>query len=295
MTQQLQELQAKYNDLREKLKFLYYWALRSDENIRDIISKIGGIEGGVAHNDEIFDYKWRKLGKGYASLENPEHLANIKDIVVKWTGLATEWFKGKHVLDAGCGDGRLSYGLCKLGAHVTSIDKTSTGVECTAKYCQEFSTHQALVQDILETWDEKSNSFDLVLSFGVVHCTGDTQRAISNLGALVKLGGYFSLMVYGYPRLDKPGDFSHLVRKERIRQAIRHLDFDDAYEYILREVNDEMAVRGWFDATTPRVEDHYTFPQVAMMMKQAGFTEIIHLHPEMRNICVRGKMLKKNS
>lgn len=282
------ELEHAFQELNSKFEYLYYWSMRSDENIRDIISKIGETEYAKEHNDRIFAHKWRFLNKGVSSLENPEHKENIVDVVLKWTGLPAEWFKGKAVLDAGCGDGRLSYGMCKLGANVTSIDKVVDGVQRTMEYCKEFDNHKAFVWDVLTPYDAKEQ-FDLVLSIGVLHHTGDTQKGIYNLGELVKIGGYFSLMVYGYPRLDHPQDFDYMCRKERIRQAIRHMDGKKAQEYIHQEIGDEMAVRGWFDAVAPRIEDHYTFSQVAMMLQRAHFTDIIHLEPQIRNICVRGK------
>ena len=68
----ISELERKYQELLAKFEWLYHWALRQDEDIRDIISKIGGIETPIVHNAEIFEYKWKALGKGVSSLENPE-------------------------------------------------------------------------------------------------------------------------------------------------------------------------------------------------------------------------------
>ncbi len=133
------------------------------------------------------------------------------------------------------------------------------------------------------------DTYDLVLSFGVVHCTGDTKKAIQHLADVVRPGGWLFLMVYGYPRLDHPADFPYMSTKERRRQAIRHMDYDEARDYLLDELEDPMAVRGWFDATTPQVEDHYTYPQIANLMREAGITDIERLAPGIRNLCVRGR------
>jgi hypothetical protein len=127
-----------------------------------------------------------------------------------------------------------------------------------------------------------------VLSFGVVHCTGDTRKAIRHLANVVAEGGYLALMVYGYPRVDHPADFGYMCTKERRRQAIRHMDFAEAEAWLRADVDDDMAVRGWFDATTPRVEDHYTYSQLASLLREAGLVDLHRIAPEIRNLCIRG-------
>ena len=287
----IEALENRNVELTTMFNYLYYWSIRSDENIRDIISSIGGLPAAENDTQDIFEFKWQKLNKGVCGLENPEHKANIEQIVQRWTGLDSSWFSGKRVLDAGCGDGRLSYGLCKMGAKVTSLDISKTGVERTVEYCKEFPEHQGFVWNLLDRYEPGLGSFDLVLSFGVLHCTGNTRKALSNVAELVKPGGYLAIMVYGYPRPELPGDFVHMVRKERVRQAIRHMPGEETIDYIDKmiksgELNGD--VRGWYDATAPRVEDHYTFPQISQMMQNLGFKDVVRLDESIRNIAVRG-------
>jgi len=286
-------LEARNEQLGTMVEYLHYWTIRSDENIRDITSKIGGLPEAEKDTRGIFEIKWQKLNdNGRSTLENPEHKAIVAETVRRWTGLPAEWFKGKKTLDGGCGDGRLSYGMCEMGAIVTSMDQSAKGVERTVNYCKEFPGHRGIRWNLLDRWEEEPESFDLVLSFGVVHCTGDTRKAMANLASLVKPGGYLALMVYGYPRPDKPGDFVHMVRKERVRQAIRHMTGDEAIAYIQEQL-DAGAIkgdaRGWYDATAPRVEDHYTMSQMNMMMQELGFEEIVLLDDTIRNIAIRGR------
>ncbi len=285
-------LERRNAELATMLEYLHFWTIRSDENIRDITSRIGGLPEAERDTRGIFEFKWQQLNKGVSSLENPEHKAVIADTVLRWTGLDREWFKGKRVLDAGCGDGRLSYGLCSLGAIVTSMDQSTKGVQRTVEYCKEFPGHRGIVWNLLDRYDAEPASFDLVLSFGVIHCTGDTRKSMANLDSLIKPGGYLALMVYGYPRPGHHGDFVHMVRKERVRQAIRHMSGEEAVAYIQQQLDaGEIRgdARGWYDATAPRVEDHYTFPQVSQMMQELNYTDIVLLDESIRNIAVRGR------
>jgi 2-polyprenyl-3-methyl-5-hydroxy-6-metoxy-1,4-benzoquinol methylase len=288
----LDALEKRNVELSTMVEYLHYWAIRSDENIRDITSRIGGLPEAERDTRGIFEFKWQQLNKGVSSLENPEHRAVIADTVLRWTGLDRAWFQGKRALDAGCGDGRLSYGLCSLGATVTSMDQSSKGIERTVAYCREFAGHRGIVWNLLDRYEAEPANFDLVLSFGVTHCTGDTRKSLANLDSLVKPGGYLAIMVYGYPRVGFHGDFVHMVRKERVRQAIRHMTGEEAVAYIESQLEAGAIkgdARGWYDATAPRVEDHYTFPQVSQMMQELGYTDIVLLDESIRNIAVRGR------
>lgn len=292
LRERIEALERRNAELSTMLEYLHWWMVRSDENMRDVIGAIGGLPEAERDTRAIFEFKWQRLNKGTYGLENPEHKAEVAQTVLRWTGLEASWFTGKRVLDAGCGDGRLSYGLCRLGATVTSMDQSSKGVERTVGYCREFDGHRGVVWNLLDRYDEGRESFDLVLSFGVVHCTGDTRKALSNLVSLVRPGGYLAIMVYGYPRPHRPGDFVHMVRKERVRQAIRHMTGEEAVAYIESKLaSGELKgdARGWFDATAPRVEDHYTFPQVCQMLQQLGLHEVTLLDENIRNIAVRAR------
>lgn len=280
----------KQNKLLSDQTEFYYWRLiRSDENLRDIIHKIGGLPEAEQNTRGVFQYKWSALNDGIYTLENPQHRAEIKTVVQRWTGMSEEWFAGKKVLDAGCGDGRLSYGLASMGAAVVSADQSTEGVQRTVRYCADFPGHRGIIWNLLNPYpiDEQ---FDFVLSFGVVHCTGDTLKAVTHLTEVVRPGGHIALMVYGYPRFDKPGEWVNMNHYDRIRQAIRHMDYESARAYVAEQIKIHDLkgdVRGWYDAVAPRVEDHYTYEQMAMMLRDLGYTDIFRISPEIRNICIR--------
>ena len=60
------------------------------------------------------------------------HLHFTHRLVQQWLDeiqLPPEYFKGKLVLDAGCGSGRWTYAMASLGATVVAVDLTDAGVE----------------------------------------------------------------------------------------------------------------------------------------------------------------------
>jgi len=107
-----------------------------------------------------------------------------------------EDLKGKVVLDAGCGNGRLSYNISKLGCEVVALDLSSGVVNASKRY-KENNLHyiQGNIMDI----PLKKDSFDYIWSAGVLHHTPSTKKAFDNLVPLVKKDGILYVWVYGWP------------------------------------------------------------------------------------------------
>lgn len=135
-------------------------------------------------------------------------------LVEKWledVRLPREYFKGKVVLDAGCGSGRWTYALASLGATVVAVDFTDSGVEITRAATEALGGVSVLQADILRL-PFRPESFDFIVSWGVLHHTPDTQAAFARLAPLVKKGGELFVMVY--ERRNPPKNFcTNIVRR----------------------------------------------------------------------------------
>ena len=79
-----------------------------------------------------------------------------------------EWFRGKAVLDAGCGPGEFTDAIAALGANVVGFDYASTLYEAERR--RQSRTLQFVRGDIAEA-GLKGEMFDAVLSMGVVMFT----------------------------------------------------------------------------------------------------------------------------
>lgn len=105
-------------------------------------------------------------------------------------------FAGKKVLEIGCGLGTDLLQFARGGADVTGIDLTPNSIELVRKhFSMENLPVVAQVADAENLPFEKS-SFDLVYSFGVLHHTPDTQKAIDEVYRVLKPGGQIIIMLY---------------------------------------------------------------------------------------------------
>jgi SAM-dependent methyltransferase/uncharacterized protein YbaR (Trm112 family) len=107
-----------------------------------------------------------------------------------------EWFRGKAVLDAGCGAGEFTDAIAALGANVVGFDYASTLYESERR--RQSRTLQFVRGDIAEA-GLKGEMFDAVLSMGVVMFTPDPYRSFAETCRLVKPGGRFYICVDRYP------------------------------------------------------------------------------------------------
>ncbi len=106
-----------------------------------------------------------------------------------------EILRGKRVLDAGCGMGRWSYAAARSGAsHVVGFD-LHDGVRAARRLVEGAGRVSLLKANIFAT-PFQSESFDTVISIGVLHHTGDTYAAIRALLPLVRLGGHLFVQLY---------------------------------------------------------------------------------------------------
>ena len=78
---------------------------------------------------DSFDYQWRELNESAALLRIDAFRAEAPKLVCELTRQEPGWFSGRRVLDAGCGSGRFSWALAKLGAQVTAFDQSAGAIE----------------------------------------------------------------------------------------------------------------------------------------------------------------------
>ena len=196
-------------------------------------------------------------------------------IVVKKEPIVTLpsiWFGGKAVLDAGCGNGRWSYTLAKLGAAVTALDRSAAGLKEVERICGAFPGFRAIRHDLLEPLPTGA-AFDFVWNFGVAHHTGWTQRALHNVCNAVRPGGILFTMIYGEPREGRPGEYAEINSYTEVRRATSGMSFDERIAYLRGRFKEE-DVNGWFDAVSPKVNDLHRFDEVRDWLLAWGFEDI---------------------
>jgi len=109
-------------------------------------------------------------------------------------------WKGKRVLEIGCGIGTDTISFARAGAQVTAVDLSDESLavarQRAAVYGLEdrITFHQADTERLSETVPVEA--YDLVYSFGVLHHTPGPQNAIRELRRYMAPEGTFKMMVY---------------------------------------------------------------------------------------------------
>ena len=119
-------------------------------------------------------------------------------------------FVGKLALDVGCGFGRGLFYAARYGAEVVGID-LDPRVLATAQKNTADRASVHLVQGDAQHPPLRSDIFDLVYAFGLLHHLADPSHAFRACANLTKHGGRFSLWVYG-PRQGTSAAVSALLR-----------------------------------------------------------------------------------
>jgi len=103
---------------------------------------------------------------------------------------------GKRVLEVGVGAGTDLVHWVRAGALATGIDLTEEATELARTRLELDRVKAALVQADCENLPFPEGSFDLVYSWGVIHHTADTWRALDEILRVCRPEGTCKVMVY---------------------------------------------------------------------------------------------------
>lgn len=107
-------------------------------------------------------------------------------------------WKGKKVLEIGCGIGSDAQKFVENGANYTGIELSDKSLELAEQRFKVFNLKGNFIALDAEKMDEKlpSNYYDLVYSMGVLHHTPNIKLAIGAAREIIKKNGEFRFMVY---------------------------------------------------------------------------------------------------
>lgn len=111
-----------------------------------------------------------------------------------------ERWKGKRVLEIGCGIGTDTINFARAGAQVTAVDLTEKSLEVARQRAEVFEVENQVrfVQANAERLSESVSieTFDLVYSFGVIHHTPHPEHVIEEIRKYVRPDSTVKIMVY---------------------------------------------------------------------------------------------------
>jgi SAM-dependent methyltransferase len=221
---------------------------------------------------ESFEYQWQNLPAGSALLSDQWFRKNVARILSEEElCIDHSWFRGKEVLDAGCGNGRWTYGFLQLGASVTALDASQaacTAIQRTFEKKQRLSVVQANLLSLPNEITERQ--FDLVFSWGVLHHTGNAEQAMKKLAALVNPDGLMYLYLYGKESLRA---WSRTMLE--IKRSLLLPFSPNTKKRILSFLYPGQALHGAFDLFATPINERFDESTVRRWVSEAGFDRAV--------------------
>lgn len=135
---------------------------------------------------ESFGFQWNMFHEMFSEFRD-----NFLNYI---SPLKPSFFKGKLVLDVGCGFGRHTYYSAEFGAEVVGLD-LSHAVESAYRNVRKFPNAHIVQGDVYNL--PFRNSFDFIFSIGVIHHLPDPKEAYLNLTRFAKKDSDVFIWVYG--------------------------------------------------------------------------------------------------
>jgi uncharacterized protein YbaR (Trm112 family)/ubiquinone/menaquinone biosynthesis C-methylase UbiE len=241
-----------------------------------------------------FSYQWTTF------LKNFDYFS---DIFLSFTHpfVKQEDFKGKIVLEIGCGSGRPASIACSFGAEVVAVD-LSEAVESAQQMASHYPMLHVVQADAYALPFHSNLEVDFVYSVGVIQHLPNPHEGLQGIARLVKPGRRIIIWVYGIREFwYRPID---LLRKLTVRLPFRFLH---VFSYILAVFSElfllipyrllskipymhtlaekipgriyarfpfKENVLGWFDRLGAPVTCYFSRDQVENMLLAAGFSSI---------------------
>lgn len=196
------------------------------------------------------------------------------EIFLRDIGEPGAWFRGKNVLDAGCGNAVLASAIETLGCHVIAADVSSSVVAARRRFGDRvFFVQMDLMRPAL-----KPQAFDVIYCGGVLHHAPDTRVALTRVAEGLAPGGVIYVWLYQ----------SVPSRAYRVKSRLRKLlaPLPDAVKYAavlplvpLAAFRDRTL--SWrehliflVDFFTPKYRWEHTPEEVALWLHQAGLASV---------------------
>jgi SAM-dependent methyltransferase len=276
--------QRRIRMLEAKVEYLLDEIYTSKSQLRRIAAVSNETKEDKAYQLRTFDFQWANLPYHDMFLSNPEWRGKAPQDLCRRLGVEPSWIAGKRVLDCGCGPGRHAWAFAHLGAQITAFDMSDSGLAEAKRECANYPTTIIEKRNILEPLPY-STDFDIVWSYGVIHCTGDTYGALSNIARHVRPGGLIYFMVYPEPERTNFDSYRYYHEVYAIRALTDHLDLRQKAE-VMKLIQGDRWALSWFDAISSKINDLYTFEEASKLLLSLGFVDVKRTMPEEHSLNV---------
>ena len=151
-----------------------------------------GALGQATFTPEYFHAIDAIFGVGHSLINNPRWPeGSILERFVPYPEL-----KGKSVLEVGCGMGLVASHIARAGARLTAIDMTPRAVFATRTRLEQAKLEGTVLEMDAEDMQFPNHSFDVVITWGVIHHSGNMQKVLDEIWRVLKPGGHAYVMIY---------------------------------------------------------------------------------------------------
>ena len=191
--------------------------------ITDVISFWDNRPCNIAHSD-------KEVGSKEYFQEVSQRKYFVEPHIIPFANFE-EW-RGKKVLEIGCGIGTAAQSFAEAGAIYTGVDISKKSLELARKRFDVFGLDGYFYQ----VEDEELSSvvpldeYDLVYSFGVIHHTPDPKKAIEQIYKYMSNDSEFRLMLYS------KFSFKNLMIKLRFDRPEAQKGCPTAYKFSFKEI-----------------------------------------------------------
>jgi len=138
-------------------------------------------------------------------------------------------YRGKKLLEVGCGAGIDLVRFARAGAIVNGIDLSTTAIDLANKNLSQNGLNACLRVMNGESMQFDDNNFDVVYAHGVLQYTADAEKMVAEIHRVLKPSGQAIIMVYNR------NSWLNLMRKVT-RVSLEHEDAPVLNKYSINEV-----------------------------------------------------------
>lgn len=164
--------------------------MKKIHNSNSLVKKVYKFWNNKSCGEDIFLKKKDLSGYKFQSDER----YRLEPAIIKFANFPIS--KGKKVLEIGVGLGAEHQLFAEAGANLFGIDLTKRAIFLTRKRLNLYKLSSKLSVGNAEALDFPNSNFDIVYSWGVMHHTPNTSKAINEVHRVLKANGIAKIMIY---------------------------------------------------------------------------------------------------
>lgn len=218
----------------------------------------------VGATEKLFELAWTTYNQ-----ETYEHSISLIDKRLRANGLDEKFFAGKRCFDGGCGTGRFAVAMARMGAQVVGMDIGSQSLEFARDMNKRLGSYniEYVRGDVTTLTSFADNSFDFVVSNGVLHHAVETERGIlEHLRVTVK-GGLFWLYLYGDGGI-------YWQTYDGLRDSLQGISPAEMKDILSKQGIRQGAIYTYLDNLCAPIRKYYTVAGVSHLLSQGAKVDI---------------------